>query len=249
MPLAVEAIQDLGLFSRSWPAGGRLSAVAPSAGEAFCLVDGEPADAIRRERVSCGGREFDYELPAGAFWQLHRAAPAVLAQAVVEAATAAGVGPAAADTGLDGLRVWDLYAGAGLLTLPLAAAGAQVTAVEGDRRAVAALRANARRADLKLGGAHGAEVAAALRRGIGGGRPDVVVLDPPRAGAGLEVVRLLVEASPRRIVYVACEPAALARDLAALRATGWEVTALEGFDLFPGTHHVEVVAILDRDGG
>jgi tRNA/tmRNA/rRNA uracil-C5-methylase (TrmA/RlmC/RlmD family) len=91
-------------------------------------------------------------------------------------------------------------------------------------------------------------VSEALRRGIGGGAPTVVVLDPTRAGAGRAVVSALAAARPERIVYVACEPAALARDAGVLRRTGYDLTALRAFDLFPGTHHVEAVAILDRAG-
>jgi tRNA/tmRNA/rRNA uracil-C5-methylase (TrmA/RlmC/RlmD family) len=290
MPLAVDAIADLGLFQRHWAPGSTVTAVAPSASEALWLVDGRPAEAIRREIVTVAGEDFAYELPAAAFWQLHRAAPALLAELVLNAALgwargesrdahlvgSVGRARGAADGGrghsaqlpgeaageadwargdsdgtvpwgkLDGARVWDLYAGAGLFTLPLAAAGAQVTAVEGERRAVGALRANARDAGLRLGGAHAADVAAALRRGLGGGRPDVVVLDPPRAGAGVGVVQAVAAAAPERIVYVACEPAALARDLGALLRDGYELTALDAFDLFPGTHHVELVAVADR---
>jgi tRNA/tmRNA/rRNA uracil-C5-methylase (TrmA/RlmC/RlmD family) len=235
MPLAVGAIGQLGIFQRRWPPGARLAAVAASDGEAFCLVDGQPADQRRFERVVAGGREHRFELAGDGFWQLHRQAPALLAEVVL----AALADPA-------GARVWDLYAGAGLFALPLAAAGAQVTAVERDAQAVADLRANAWAAGLRLGGAHRAAVAAALRRGIGGGRPDAVVLDPPRAGAGLEVARLVAAARPVRVVYVSCEPAALARDLAEFQRGGYQLAGLRGFDLFPGTHHTELVAVLDR---
>jgi tRNA/tmRNA/rRNA uracil-C5-methylase (TrmA/RlmC/RlmD family) len=212
--------------------------VAPSAGQAFCLVNGAPKSQRRSERVRLEGRTHIYDLAGDGFWQLHREAPRVLAEAVLDALPQPG-----------GARVWDLYAGAGLFTLPLAAAGAQVTAVEGDRRAAADLRANAARAGLRLGGAHTADVRAALRRGIGGGRPDAIVVDPPRSGVGQDVARLLAAAGPYRIVYVACEPAALARDLAELQRGGYSLTSLRGFDLFPGTHHVELLAVLDRARG
>jgi tRNA/tmRNA/rRNA uracil-C5-methylase (TrmA/RlmC/RlmD family) len=296
MPLAVPEIEALGLFGRRWPAGGRLTAVAPSDGEAFYLMEGRHGSP-RRELVRVAGRDYSFELAAGGFWQLHRAAPALLALEVLaavggsapgagsaadagarstdggsaggasavslgersrECAAAAGAGAlsagerssegagsGAAGARLDGMRVWDLYAGAGLFTLPLAAAGAQVTAVEGDPRAASDLRVNARRAGLRLGGTHAADVGAALRRGIGGGRPHAVVLDPPRSGATRDAVEAVAAVGPDRIVYVACEPAALARDVARLGAAGFGLTELRAWDLFPGTHHLEALAVLD----
>jgi tRNA/tmRNA/rRNA uracil-C5-methylase (TrmA/RlmC/RlmD family) len=240
MPLAVPAIRQLDLFGRRWPPGSRLTALAPSDGQAFVLVNGLPEDARRHETVDFLGTDFHYELSATGFWQLHRDGPSVLVRTVMEAV---GVGEAGCG---QAPRVWDLYAGAGLFSLPLAAAGARVTAVEGDAQAIKDLRANAAQAGLKLAGAHGASVAAALRRGIGGGPPDVVVLDPPRAGAGRQVIESLVRFGPARLVYVSCDPATLARDLAVLGSSGYKLTGLQGYDLFPGTHHVELVALLDR---
>ena len=73
---------------------------------------------------------------------------------------------------------------------------------------------------------------------------DIVVLDPPRAGAGPRVVEAIVRRRPRAVAYVACDPAALARDVRAFRAAGWRLAALRAFDLFPQTHHVECVALL-----
>jgi tRNA/tmRNA/rRNA uracil-C5-methylase (TrmA/RlmC/RlmD family) len=73
---------------------------------------------------------------------------------------------------------------------------------------------------------------------------DLVVLDPPRAGAGGEVVRRVVAAGPRAVAYVACDPAALARDVRTFRTLGWRLERLHGFDAFPMTHHVECVALL-----
>ena len=82
-----------------------------------------------------------------------------------------------------------------------------------------------------------------------GSAPDVVVLDPPRAGAGAAVSRVLAGAGPRAVVYVACDPASLARDVAAFAAAGYRLTGLRGFDAFPMTAHVECVALLERRGG
>ena len=78
------------------------------------------------------------------------------------------------------------------------------------------------------------------------GRPDGVVLDPPRAGAGAVVVDEISERAVERVVYVACDPAALARDVALFRARGYRLAAVEGYDAFPMTHHLESVALLTR---
>ena len=83
-------------------------------------------------------------------------------------------------------------------------------------------------------------------RQVAQGRLDVVVLDPPRAGAGREIVRRIAARQPRCICYVACDPASLARDVATFAAAGYELAQLRAFDLFPMTHHVECVASLER---
>jgi tRNA/tmRNA/rRNA uracil-C5-methylase (TrmA/RlmC/RlmD family) len=80
------------------------------------------------------------------------------------------------------------------------------------------------------------------------GRPDVVVLDPPRTGAGAEVLRAALAADPRVLVYVACDPAALARDVRTGIEAGWQLGELTAFDAFPMTHHVECIAILRPAG-
>lgn len=144
-----------------------------------------------------------------------------------------------------GLGVWDLYAGVGLLSLPLAAVGAEVLAVEGHGPAADAARANATAAGLDLQVRHepvGRLLAQARKGDPGLDPPDVVVLDPPRTGAGTEVVSDLLALRPPTLVYVACDVAALARDTRALVAGGYELLRAEPLDLFPMTHHVEVVA-------
>jgi tRNA/tmRNA/rRNA uracil-C5-methylase (TrmA/RlmC/RlmD family) len=246
MPLAVPGIVDLDLFGRRWPSGVRLTAVAPVGGDRpLVLVDGLPwakdgpdrrpnARTTVRERACVAGRDYVWRVAAGGFWQVHRAAPAVLAQAVVDE-----VGPVEAGT------VLDLYAGAGLFGLPLAEAvgsRGRVVAVEGDQTAVRDLRRNLHdmpRVELHLGGV--AEV-------LGGdvaSHADVVVLDPPRVGAGREVIGRVAALRPRRVVYVACDPAALARDVAYLAELGYPLVGLRAFDLFPMTHHVECVATFE----
>jgi tRNA/tmRNA/rRNA uracil-C5-methylase (TrmA/RlmC/RlmD family) len=116
--------------------------------------------------------------------------------------------------------------------------------VEGDKRARrdAADNAEGLRQVTGIGG----DVAMALKRGLPGGRPQVVVADPPRKGLGRGVTDRLVAAGPARIVYVACEPSALGRDVGYLREGGYALDSVTGYDLFPGTHHVEAVAVLTR---
>jgi tRNA/tmRNA/rRNA uracil-C5-methylase (TrmA/RlmC/RlmD family) len=146
-----------------------------------------------------------------------------------------------------GETVLDLYAGAGLFGGALAPAVGEtgrVVCVESDRGACAA-------ADANLAGFPQAEVweGDVDAEGLTGllqelGSPDVVVLDPPRAGAGPAVSRLLAATGARAVVYVACDPAALARDVAAFAASGYRMAAVRGFDAFPMTAHVECVALL-----
>jgi tRNA/tmRNA/rRNA uracil-C5-methylase (TrmA/RlmC/RlmD family) len=175
--------------------------------------------------------------PTG-FWQAHAHAADTLCGAV-----------AGALRGLDlaGGTAWDLYGGVGLFATVLAelvGPGGSVTSVEQDREASTLAALNLR--DLPQALAVRARVDSALA-----GRPapfglagavDAVVLDPPRSGAGPAVCRTIAERSPAVIVYVACDPAALARDAAALAAVGYQLDALRAFDAFPQTHHTECVA-------
>lgn len=250
MPLMSDALADLDLLGRRWRPGARVDAVAPAGGDQpVVLVDGEPFDLRRgkvdarpnartavRERVRVGEREWAYRVAAAGFWQVHREAPAALTGAVLDA-----VGDVA------GGRVVDLYSGAGLFTLPLAdAVGEQgtVVAVEGDARAVRDARRNLH--DRPQVALHGGDVADVLAAGGAGERADAVVLDPPRVGAGRDVVRAVAGLAPQRVVYVACDPAALARDVAYLADAGYTLRDVTGYDLFPMTHHVEAVAVLER---
>lgn len=255
MPLATPTITELGLFGRTWRPGQVVDVVAPASGDApVVLVDGEPFDLRKgrvdprtnarssvREHVHAGGRDYTYRVAAEGFWQVHREAPGVLTSAVLGA-----VGD------VDGATVLDLYAGAGLFTVPLADAvgpAGEVVAVEGDARAVRDARRGVHdRTNVEL---HQADVGRVL---VGRDDPgsdvvhaDVVVLDPPRAGAGRAVMASIGALRPDRVVYVACDPAALARDIAYLAAAGYSLGGLRAFDLFPMTHHVEAVAVLVRD--
>jgi tRNA/tmRNA/rRNA uracil-C5-methylase (TrmA/RlmC/RlmD family) len=178
------------------------------------------------------GRE--WRLSPGVFWQVHPALPDALA-AVVENWAGAPVGGTA----------WDLYGGVGLFAAVLAGQvgpEGSVTVVESSRQAVA----DGRAALADLPQVHWR--AGRVEHLLGGlpGRPDVVVADPPRRGLGRGLVDALCERAPGRVVHVACDPAALARDVALFAARGYRLTELRAFDAFPMTHHFESVALLER---
>jgi 23S rRNA (uracil1939-C5)-methyltransferase len=184
-------------------------------------------DATVRLPVEAG---LDLEVPADAFTQVSFAANPTLAAAVL----AAGAFRA-------GERVLDLYCGAGNLSLPAARRGTEVEGIERDAVAIAAADANARRLGLKAD-FRCAPVADALRARTGP-PPDAVILDPPRQGA-VHAIAPLVALRPRRIVYVSCDPATLARDVRPLVAAGWRLRCVQPIDVFPQTYHIECVAEL-----
>ncbi|MEH0110011.1 TRAM domain-containing protein [Tersicoccus sp. MR15.9] len=203
--------------------------------------------------------ERHYRVTGDGFWQVHRAAPDVLTAAVRE-----GLGD------VDGLSVQDLYAGAGLFSGLLAAAGAAVTSVEAARAASADAAVNlgdlstvtVRHGDVARylggpargrGGPRGRSVGRGGRRGgRSAPRPDqdtpapadAVVVDPPRVGLDRRVTDRLIAAPPARLAYVSCDPASFARDLGRFRTAGWRLHTLRAFDLYPDTHHLESFALL-----
>ena len=144
-----------------------------------------------------------------------------------------------------GSLAWDLFAGVGLFSRPLAGSFTRVTAVEANPVAASDLRS----ALAKLGSGSPAVEATTLdflrRAAFDRDRPDLVVLDPPRAGAGMEACALLSQIAPRNIVYVSCDPVTLARDLGVLQKR-YGIAALHLVDMFPQTVHIETIAILER---
>lgn len=141
-------------------------------------------------------------------------------------------------------RVVDLYAGGGLFSVALAATGRQVVAIEVDGSSTRDLADNARPFGERI-----VAIASAVEpmvRQRPPFAPDVVVMDPPRVGASPEAIAGLINWSAPRIIYVSCDPATLARDCAKLVTSGYRLTSLTGFDLFPNTPHVEAVAVLER---
>ena len=244
MPLATPDA-EAALLGERFPAGSTIAVVDPSGGDIFVTVNGDrwhggkrdtrPNAARRvREVVRSGDGEHAMVVDATGFWQVHREAPSLLATRV--AALAGG-----------GSTVLDLYAGAGLLTVALASGFERVVSVESDADAVRAARRNVAGTD-NVTVAEG-DVRHTLRTGFGEhsvGQADVVVLDPPRSGAGRETLEALAAFSPERVVYVACDPVALARDTALLSGHRYALTSAEAWDLFPMTHHVEAIAVFER---
>lgn len=176
-----------------------------------------------------------WRVPADAFWQAHPDAADTYAEVV---ASWAELSP--------GDAAWDLYCGVGLFAAVLASAvgpSGEVIAVESAPAAAAAAADNL--ADLEQVRIFEGRVEAVLRADVGRD-PTLMVLDPPRTGAGRKVVDAIATRAPARVVYVACDPAALARDVATFAHHGYDLARLRAFDAFPMTHHLECIALLTR---
>ncbi|WP_243859780.1 class I SAM-dependent RNA methyltransferase [Amycolatopsis arida] len=244
-PISVPGALDEALTG-GWRPGSELEVTADAAGrthlrELAPARGGAAGRGRHRARQIQGGVAVQYaagrewRIAAHGFWQVHPAAADTLATVVGEWAGARRGG-----------RAWDLYAGVGLFASVLAeqvGPGGEVLAVESGRRAVADGEANL--ADLPQVTWRAGRVEQVLDQRDD--RPEVVVLDPPRKGAGAAVVEAVARATPDRVVYVACDPAALARDVATFAGHGYSLARLRAFDAFPMTHHVECVALLTRD--
>lgn len=214
---------------------GRIDLVESSDGEVHVLRRPErgkrPSSRVIVERV--GDRAF--RVDADGFWQVHPGAASAL-DAAVRSALEGRVDP--------GATHFDLYGGVGLLASSLSEAGAtDIVTVESSARATAHARENLAGVDVTAVTARVDRYLAGLPDGA---RAGTVVLDPPRAGAGRAVVEGVHALNPDAVVYVACDPVALARDLGTFRALGWEAASLQALDLFPHSHHFEVVALLTR---
>ncbi|PPG52871.1 23S rRNA methyltransferase [Rathayibacter sp. AY2B3] len=230
--------------------GSVVDLVDAAGSEGAAVLVHDPSDKrARRDRtvVSEFVADRTFRVDRTGFWQVHRGAAAALFEAVQAAVDADAADPSAANH--------DLYGGVGLLAAALAdrlGAGVRVTSVESDSRATehalenladqVGARAVTARVDRYLRDV----VAQADARERARWRAATVVLDPPRSGAGRAVTDALVDLQPAQLVYVACDPVALARDVGALTGAGYELERLEGFDLFPHTSHVEAVARLVR---
>jgi tRNA/tmRNA/rRNA uracil-C5-methylase (TrmA/RlmC/RlmD family) len=264
--IAAPGIDLLRVTEGQWPGAEAVDAVAPSVGEPLAVVLPLPDGAVlpvvhERVEATWSGPDGGWQMVLGrlavsarGFWQVHPGAARTFVEAVMDAARVR-----------TGERALDLYAGVGLFAAALAVAvgpAGQVVAVESDHRATDHARANladqpnvavlTARVDDAFGVARPARRGSAKQRGSRPRKPsrsallptaaDVVVLDPPRTGAGRGVCAEVVALRPRVVVYVACDPAALARDTAYLADLGYRLTALRAFDAFPMTSHVECVA-------
>lgn len=238
---AIQGLPVLPASGRRWPDADEVRVVVSTGGDV--AVRGTAADATTtaegpdRIREVALGRQ--WTLPVEAFWQVHPAAADTLAAAVLDL--------------LDprpGESVWDLYAGAGLFAAALATAvgaAGRVTLVEAAEASVQAARDNL--SDLPQIEVVAARVETALARRRITGPVDLVVLDPPRTGAGGDAVRALARCDARAIAYVACDPAAFARDVRTFRSAGWQLAAVRAYDMFPMTQHVECVGLLTPAAG
>ncbi|MER5440856.1 class I SAM-dependent RNA methyltransferase [Streptomyces sp. NPDC002790] len=258
--IAAEGVSELGIEKRDWSGMESVEAIAatgsndrqvilaPKPGARLPLVElDKPVSVMRVEEHDGGvhrvhGRAFvreradnrTYRVGSGGFWQVHPQAADTLMRAVMQ-----GLLPRKGDMALD------LYCGVGLFAGALAdrvGDKGAVLGIESGKRAVEDARHNLEAFD-RVRIEQGKVEAVLPRTGIS--EVDLVVLDPPRAGAGKKTVTHLTTLGARRIAYVACDPAALARDLGYFKEGGYKVRSLRAFDLFPMTHHVECVAILE----
>ena len=234
LPLAVAEIEELGIQLKNWNGVKKISIASSSTGDLQWMVDGK-LNGSERLIERAAGRTF--RLTSGAFWQVHKEAANVLTKSVFEAAELLEF-----DATKSAL---DLYAGAGLFSATMAAkySSTNFTAVENSKQAVTDGTKSA--IDLSNLKFEKSDVLQYLR--IASAKPgsfDTVVLDPPRSGAAGKVIDQLVKLRPRNIIYVACDPVALARDLGSLTKAGYQLRGLKSIDIFPHTHHFEVVAAL-----
>ncbi|MEU7038377.1 class I SAM-dependent RNA methyltransferase [Streptomyces sp. NPDC046237] len=258
--IAAPGVSELGIEKRDWEGMASVEAIAasgsgdrqviltPRPGARLPLVElDKPVSVLRVDEKDGGvhrvhGRPFvreraddrTYRVGNGGFWQVHPKAAQTLVLAVMQ-----GLMPRKGDTALD------LYCGVGLFAGAIAdRVGDQgaVLGIESGKRAVEDARHNLEAYD-RVRIEQGKVETVLPRTRIS--EVDLIVLDPPRAGAGKQTVKHLAGLGARRIAYVACDPAALARDIAYFKDNGYRVRTLRAFDLFPMTHHVECVAILE----
>jgi len=215
------------LAKKQWQSGAKIDLASSSTGESY--VTGDSA-VLMHEKVG----DNELEVSNDSFWQSHVNAPTVLTEIVAEYANVQS-----------GEHVLDLYGGVGLFTSALidrVGSSGRVDLIEGSKSATADAKRNfATYSNVNIATA---SVERAITRIDGG---DVVILDPPREGAGKEVISELARISPRAIIYVACDPAALARDTTYLQEVGYSLKKMRAFDLFPMTHHIETVALYEHN--
>ncbi len=242
LPLATDELAAAAPLGERFPGFDTVDVLAPSTGSVR-LVVGTQKPSIITERV--GEREF--RLADTGFWQVHRGAAATLTEAVQSA-----IDPDLFDAQAANL---DLYGGVGLLAAAVGdrfGGSVRITSVESDATATdfaaenlsewVGARAETGRVERWVA-ALAASASAAERARLARA---TVILDPPRAGVGRQVVESIVGLAPAQVIYVACDPVAFARDAALFAGLGYDLTTLRAFDLFPHTHHVEAVGSFSR---
>ena len=230
-----------GLSDGDWPPGAQLHVALDDNGKRHVVRS------VRQgKRTTTKVLEGDYyavqrvgprswQVPVTAFWQAHRDAARVLQPPGCRMGTASE----------SGMTAWDLYGGAGVFAAALGeAVGESGRVLTVDTSRAASRAAQAALADLPQ--VH--VITDSVRRALTGQRvrADVAVLDPPRSGAGREVIDLLAAAEVPRVVHIGCEAASFARDIGLYRAHGYTVEEIRVFDAFPLTHHTECMALLTR---
>jgi tRNA/tmRNA/rRNA uracil-C5-methylase (TrmA/RlmC/RlmD family) len=212
------------VVGRTWPPGAEIAVSVDAHARTHLGADSSATETAARRT---------WHVPSDGFWQAHPDAADVYVE-VVESWSVLSEGEAA----------WDLYCGVGLFASVLATQvgePGEVIAVESVRTAAQSAASNL--SDLPQVRVFEGRVEAVLAAGVGRD-PSVVVLDPPRSGAGRKVVEAIATRRPARVIYVACDPAALARDVATFVDHGYALAGLRAFDAFPMTHHMECIALL-----
>jgi tRNA/tmRNA/rRNA uracil-C5-methylase (TrmA/RlmC/RlmD family) len=225
--IAVEAINDPTMFARNWKGEDRLEVAVSSSGEKNVSRGGRSISGPTQLHEVVGEQTF--EISPTSFWQSHSAAPQTLTKLVMDLMALR-----------PGDQVCDLYGGVGLFTAPMAEDVGdigKVHLIESSHRATQdALKIFEKMKNVVV---HSGRVEQKLPLI---NRVDVILLDPPRTGAGEMVIKQMLAKKPRTIVYVSCDPASMARDARALEEGGYHLNHIVGFDLFPMTQHVECVA-------
>ena len=238
LPLSTKESEVLGVLSGDFAGHQRVRIVHPSRSEPRLIIDRQKPEPIT-EWVG----QVPFQLSDQSFWQVHKSAATTLFDLVFSTLKQISVNPEATH--------WDLYGGVGLLSravLESAGQDSRVVSVESDREA-------SRFAAKNLESFPNARAVASSTEAFLAHDDDahevgplgVVVLDPPRSGARDEVVHRVCERTPEAVIYVACDPVAMGRDLNSFRGRGYAPVELAAFDLFPNTHHFESVAVLRND--
>ena len=229
--IAVEKINESEVFNRYWDSYDRLNMSVSSDNQLTVYQARKNISGLDRLKEEVD--EYTFTISPNSFWQSHKNAPRLLLHQVIKYA----------DVKL-GDRVCDLYGGAGLFTLPIATLigeTGEVHLIERDNDCIKDAKNMFQ--NLKNIIIHHGKVEQKLGkiRDI-----DIIILDPPRNGAGKQVINQIMDKRPRIIVYVSCDPSSLARDTKILMESNYTLSKLSGLDLFPMTHHIECIALFKK---